>query len=264
MTLLAIACVVAVRPDNGPTADQAALLQQVNVIRAAHRLEPLSFDPVLSSVAVGHARYMADNRILTHVQNPVNRSFIGQTLADRVGSVGWERSCSELVGYATTQASDSVQAIFDSPCHRSRFLYPGALALGSATNSRYVCLIVGGSPDRRTVVSPPQGAQDVPVSWRGKADLSGTHSFGRQLGYPLLVIDTSRDRDAFTDIETTLVDSRGNLVPHLNRNPENDRHYTNSVAVIPEQALAAGETYTATVQFSHPDQTVSWSFQTRP
>ena len=264
MTLLALLVLAHAGTDS---AEQAQLVNLVNGYRQAHGVETMTINEPLCRLAEGHAGFMFTNQILTHEESPEKKGFTGARLADRAKLIGWKDECSELVGYANTGLADSVQAIFDSPCHRVRFLKPGKLSLGAAAQGEFVCLLVGGEASKAVVVSPADGATNVPVRWHGSTDYSGTRTgLGSKLfGYPLVFIDTNAGDRPFEAQKAELNDENGAPVEIELRSPKNDQHYDTALTMIPEQPLKKGTRYTAHVVVKLADGKVedkTWSFST--
>ena len=249
------------------TTTPAELLGIVNIYRQTHGVDPLTIHEQLCKVADGHAGFMFQNHVLSHFEQPEMKGFTGVNLASRAAKVNWTDELSELVGYANTGLQDSVQAIFDSPSHRVRFLKPGKLTLGAGAQGDFVCLLVGGEPAKQTVVSPPDGATNVPTRWFGSSDLSGTKTGigGRVYGYPLVFMDTCDPNFKFKTLTAELSGPDNEPVPVILRDPENDEHYSCALTMIPERALLPGVAYSARVivQFGvgKPKET-TWKFQT--
>lgn len=223
-------------------ASASDLLDIVNTYRAAHRLEALRLDDNLCHMADGHALFMSSNHLLSHRQSPTMANFTGIDLAARAATIHWQDELSELVGYASTSLTDAVQAIFDSPCHRSRFLKPGSLTLGASAEGQYVCLLIGGESNKKTVVSPPDGATDIPTTWYGSSDFAGTRTGpgGTKFGYPIVYVANG---STLAVSQVTLRDQSGENTEVIVRDPSNDHHYTDGLAVIPTTPLRPSTTY---------------------
>ncbi len=263
LATLALAFTLATPP--GRTTDD--LLGLVNQYRLDHGLQALRIDSALTAAAQAHADYMSLNRTLTHNEKADHPGFKGEDLQQRVGRVGWTDECSELVGFATLGTAASVQAIFDSPCHRSRFLKPGSLLLGVGENSGFVCLLIGGEPVKGTVVSPADGETNVPTTWKAAANLAGTSNGPgfRLLGYPLVFTDTTVGENPLTVKSAKLLETNGPIVSTILRDPTNDPHYTSSLALIPVAPLKANTEYTVEIAVRlSQGQTVerTWRFTT--
>ena len=249
------------------THSETELQTIVNSYRSTYGLQPLSLDASLCTAADGHAKFMEANNVLSHFEKPGLPEFTGEDLVARAHRVGWKDALSELVGYASTSIEDSVQAVFDSPCHRSRFLKPGALKLGVAAEGTFVCLLIGGDSEPQTVVSPAPGQKGVPASWHASSDFSGTRTGpgSRTMGYPLLFLDTTSGDGAVTAKSVELTSQTGEAVATVVRDSSNDKHFHDAIAIIPERPLEPLCTYTATVTALKADGrqiTQTWKFQT--
>ncbi|MBS1723588.1 MAG: hypothetical protein JSS66_11610 [Armatimonadetes bacterium] len=251
-------------PTDSLTRDE--LVELVNSYRAEHGLEQLVFNDTLGRAASSHANFMALNNVLSHFEKEGMPGFTGANLSDRARQVGWDDECSELVGYASTTVRDSFQAIFDSPCHRVRFLKPGTLQLGVAAQDTFVCIMVGGQAGPGSVVSPPDHASGVPTSWYGAPDFSGTRTRGGKLfGYPMTFTAPAKGDAVMTNVAAELTDQDGKTVPIIVRDSHNDTHYDCSAAIVPESPLQPSATYTVHVSAIAPGGAKidkSWSFTT--
>ena len=266
MILTSVLAITMALPSDRP--ETAQLLQLVNAYRSAHGVSALSLDQPLCKVAEGHASFMFQNKVLTHVQQNGMKGFVGNNLAARAATIGWSDELSELVGFANTGLADAVQAIFDSPCHRVRFLKPGELSLGAGAQGDFVCLLVGGEPTAQTIVSPPQGATNVPTSWFGSRNLSGTKTGagGTRYGYPIVFLDSRKSQKPFVTENAELLSTDNHSVQVKVLDPSNDDRFAQAVAMVPLHELAPGQEYSATVTIKYSDGSKSqrqWSFRTK-
>jgi uncharacterized protein YkwD len=96
------------------------VLQLVNLERAQHGLDPVTFDPALSRVAEDYACEMIDQTFFDHV-NPYTGVGPGQRLTD----AGYPfHSMGENLAAGQTTAREAVEAWLDSPGHRENMLAP--------------------------------------------------------------------------------------------------------------------------------------------
>lgn len=247
--------------------NEIQLQELVNKYRSLSSLEPLSLDPSLCKAAAGHANFMATNKVLSHFEKRDMPAFTGQDLSERAERVGWRDALSELVGYASTNLQDSVQAVFDSPCHRVRFLKPGKLQLGASASGTFVCLLIGGEAAPDVVVSPAPGQTEIPLSWHASSDFSGTKTgFGSLLtGYPIVFLDTHERSGSLTVQQVELRAGDGPPIAVNVREPNNDKHFRDAIAIIPERPLTPMTRYTVSVKVLLSDgKSVfkTWSFVT--
>ncbi len=99
-------------------------LEQVNAYRARAGVPPVTADPTLNDNCVQHARYMAENGVLTHDQNPSLpwASGAGQTCAQK-GNV-W------LGSGNVWKPLDAIDGWMMSVGHRAWLLYPTTPTFG--------------------------------------------------------------------------------------------------------------------------------------
>jgi uncharacterized protein YkwD len=96
------------------------VLQLVNLERAQHGLDPITFDPTLSRVAEDYACEMIDQTFFDHV-NPYTGVGPGQRLTE----AGYAfHSMGENLAAGQTTAREAVEAWLDSPGHRENILAP--------------------------------------------------------------------------------------------------------------------------------------------
>lgn len=248
--------------------DQSNLLNLVNGFRRSHGVAAVSLHDGLCQVASGHAGFMDANNVLTHEEQEGKKGFTGINLASRSARINWNDELSELVGFSNTGLTDTVQAIFDSPCHRVRFLKPGSLTLGASAQGEFVCLLVGGEANKQVVLSPPDRAEGVPTEWRGANDLSGTKSGpgGTSFGYPVVYIDTTGRSGTFVTQEASLTGPQNEKVPVVIRDPSNDKRFATSLTIVPKRPLQNGTEYRVTVSVKFAGEnmkTSTWTFRTR-
>lgn len=249
------------------SADQTDLLNLVNGYRQRHGIESVTLHDGLCQVATGHAGFMDANNILTHEEQEGKKGFIGINLATRSARIGWNDELSELVGFSNSGLSETVQAIFDSPCHRVRFLKPGNLTLGASAQGEFVCLLVGGEANKKVVLSPPDRAENVPTDWSGASDLSGTKSGpgGTTFGYPIVYIDTTGRSGSFVTQEASLTGPHDEKIPVVLRDPSNDKRFPTSLTMVPKRPLQNGTQYrvTISVKFAgEAEKKSTWTFRT--
>ena len=126
-------------------ADEAALLDRINVVRRQHHLGPLRASDRLARVARAHAEEMARDGYLSHV-NPAGKSPL-----DRVRAAGVDgfRLLAENIGSSSARG-DRVGIVIehwlDSPVHRENLLTPAfnttgiGIGRGPADQTIYVQL----------------------------------------------------------------------------------------------------------------------------
>jgi uncharacterized protein YkwD len=127
LTALGAAILVLVLPTTsaaaGLTSAEARLLRDLNLVRAAHGLAPLRYDPHLQRAARRHSREMLVTQIFEHgafgarmARFDVRGSLTGENLAWGNGPFG--------------SANSIMQAWLASPEHRANLLRPGFRRIG--------------------------------------------------------------------------------------------------------------------------------------
>ncbi len=249
-----------------PKTNEEILLSLVNQYREKHGIQSLTLDSKLCSAAQSHAKFMASNNVLSHYEDKNLKDFFGINLEERATRVGWYDTLSELVGYSNTTIQENVRAIFDSPCHRVRFLKPGKLVLGAASESEFVCLLVGGDATPQMVISPPDHEENVPLKWLAKPDFSGTNTGkgSKSFGYPITISLPNRNEKPISAKHIEFADGEKS-VPIIIRDSTNDSHFEDSIAIIPESPLAPHTTYQVKVSFDDGLGNIinkAWTFTT--
>lgn len=117
----------AVDPVSEPTAEEALLVDLVNVERKARGLKPLAWDGVLGRLARLHGEDMRRVGKSSH-----NSSRDGASYSTRLARTSYRASAAaENVAY-NRDVVKAHRALMDSPGHRRNILDPGLTALGTA------------------------------------------------------------------------------------------------------------------------------------
>lgn len=116
------------RASDGPEdGEAAAVIQEVNRVRAAHGLTPVSADPALMEAAADYAEELRSRGDISHVgedgSTPPER-------AEMAGYAGGEVAETLAAGFPT--APETVEAWMESPAHRDALLKPDAVYAGAA------------------------------------------------------------------------------------------------------------------------------------
>jgi len=128
-TIFALAALVLVLPAAAPagiTRSESSLLHEINRARAAHSLQPLTFDPHLERAAQAHTSDMLQTNVFAHgafasrlLQFDVAARVAGENLA-------W--------GSGTRRSAHSIVAAWlASPEHRANLLGPSFRRVGIGT-----------------------------------------------------------------------------------------------------------------------------------
>jgi uncharacterized protein YkwD len=144
----------------GPAANlQAALVAQVNVLRASHGLSRLQVSPALNAAAAGHSTQMARLGYFSH--NSAN----GQSFARRVASYytprgyrTWSVGENLVYGSPDLGAAQALRLWLASPPHRANLMNPRWRELGlSAVHATSAPGVYHGAP--ATIVTADFGAR---------------------------------------------------------------------------------------------------------
>ena len=138
---------------------QAALVRQMNALRAAHGLSRLRLSPALNAAAAAHSTQMARMGYFSH--NSAN----GQSFSQRVASYypprgyrSWTVGENLVYGSPDLGAARALRLWLSSPPHRANLLNPHWHELGlSAVHATSAPGVYGGSP--ATIVTADFGAR---------------------------------------------------------------------------------------------------------
>jgi uncharacterized protein YkwD len=116
------------RDESGPEdGEAAAVIREVNRVRAAHGLTPVSADPSLMEAAAEYAEELRGRGDLSHV------GVDGSTPPQRAELAGYEGGdVAETLAAGFPSAPETVEAWMESPAHREALLKPDAAYAGAA------------------------------------------------------------------------------------------------------------------------------------
>ncbi len=110
---------------------ELAVVQQVNALRTARGLRPLTVSPGLRTAAIGHTQTLARLGLFQH------ESADGTTFHKRIsktyghtGFGSWSVGENLVFGSAPFAAEDAIRAWLDSPPHRKNLLNPAWREIG--------------------------------------------------------------------------------------------------------------------------------------
>ena len=72
-----------------PVPSIADALTELNRLRASAGVNPMVMDTQVTKAAENHAKYMASNKILSHLEDPLLIGFTGVTVKDRLATAGY-------------------------------------------------------------------------------------------------------------------------------------------------------------------------------
>ena len=138
---------------------QAALVRQMNALRAAHGLSRLQLSPALNAAAAVHSTQMARMGYFSH--NSANGQSFSQRVASYYPSRGyrsWTVGENLVYGSPDLGAARALRLWLSSPPHRANLLNPHWHELGlSAVHATSAPGVYGGSP--ATIVTADFGAR---------------------------------------------------------------------------------------------------------
>ena len=138
---------------------QAALVRQMNALRAAHGLSRLRLSPALNAAAAAHSTQMARMGYFSH--NSANGRSFSQRVASYYPARGyrsWTVGENLVYGSPDLGAARALRLWLASPPHRANLLNPGWHELGlSAVHATSAPGVYGGSP--ATIVTADFGAR---------------------------------------------------------------------------------------------------------
>lgn len=123
---LAVLCSSALCAQDGESA-AAAVLAEVNRIRAAHGLAAVAADPALMEAAADYAAELKDRPDLGHIGRDGSTPPLR---AEKAGYAGGDVAEALAAGY--DEPSDTVEAWMESPSHRDVILKADAAFAGAA------------------------------------------------------------------------------------------------------------------------------------
>ncbi len=256
------------------SADQLQALANLNKLRVEAGMKPVKLDPFLTKAATNHFNYLITNGgSYGHSEVKGHKGFTGVKPQDRVlavgGSVG--EYLSENIVFATRIHTNSImELVHEAPLHREGLLNPDLQSVGIEAEKgnqkgfHVIKLRIDEYGERATDhVYPVNGMKNVNPLFGGNEIPNPLKNYGiSQSGhiltywYPLDVMVFDSKNFSFV-----LKDSKGVVVPAFV-----DFKMNQAVRLIPKQQLKWGETYTATVKWTSPEDKMSggrtWSFTT--
>jgi uncharacterized protein YkwD len=264
------------------TTDQQSALAQANLYRGLMGLPAEQLSTAIDLAAQAHADYNANTAMLGHDEAQGTAGFfVGAAFSDRMLYFGYSNSSSEVA--AEVGATASVDGWITSVYHRVPFTAYTNTDVGfglSLLNNQTQSVMDFGTlsstpPANRVIVTYPTNNQtNIFSSWdhtsEGPDPLPGMPT---PVGYPISLHISQPANPAMGTATLagsgTLTGPGGTQVPvyYLDRNNDPAKDLGDDYFIIPQQPLAVGTTYQATIsgtdtagnQFS-----MSWSFTTGP
>lgn len=279
----ALACVTP--PAQGDPAASSPVregLERLNCHRDLMGLEPAFLDATLSAAAQAHADWIAETDEYGHHQSdPTHPLYTGFDAEERARSHGIdfdpsEQAIMEVVSYHS-EGSDPRQSVddwIDSVYHRAPLALPqlDRVGVGSAGLFDVMELLAPWEGDElQLAMYPGDGMRGVPRSFDSDKESPDPDPARGVVGYPvtlsLLVPDAGGGGNPYglevDPIFTALV-GPGGEVPCDVLQPSTDDVLMRTIALLPHEPLAAGETYEVWMGIEMPQERLelTWSFTT--
>jgi len=253
-----------------PVSDlQRMVATTVNQLRREHGLPEMTDHHALHHVSQSHADYMRLNSTVSHVQDRTRPGYLAAGGGDRSMLFGFTKLTTEVVSRSSLTPPKATKQLFDAPYHRLYFLRPGKLSIGTGMAGPYYCLTFGGRGSEGVVVSPPDGATDVPVLWDGNEQPNPLRMTGFQtpVGYPVTLQAYRTDGRRIALVSAKMFDEKGTEVKTFVNHPGNDSELKDALIIIPARPLMPSQRYSVSAAVTLPDGSRidrNWSFKTAP
>lgn len=265
---------------------QRQALYWVNTYRTLAGIPPVTERETLNDSAAWHAKFMSENPSLyegglgPHEQAPTGIGFSGVYFWERMDRAGYSgEPFGEVIAYQARPAS-AIAHWMETPYHRLPLLHPSACDVGYAeygSGTEFVNVLdvgrardadpalVSGAP-AGGVAWPPDGADEVPLSWDGAESPAPPAPPAGFPSGPVLSLQFGLGA-MVTATHTAVADEFGALVPHVVLTASSDANLKGEPAVVlyPHRPLAPGARYEVTISgtVDGAPYTRTWTFQTR-
>ena len=254
---------------------EETVLAHINEIRKSAMLPEIVSMEAFSKTSYNHAKYMIINNVFSRTEEPGNAEFSGQTLSERLKTLGYNDKSRELF-CQTTSAEEAINLFIDAVYHRLRLLDPELKYVGYASYKDKEKIIhvfdmgYKNSLDQKhqwdIIVYPSNDVTEIKTSWDGLENPDpfpiGTN---KPLGYPITIIFN----DKITQVhEVALVDQDGKSVNSFIITPQSDinNKQINAIVIVPKTPLVRGIKYSAsaavTLGGEKDKKFYTWSFYT--
>lgn len=123
-------------PTPAPTNTISQLLDAHNRYRAQHNVPALALNAKLTAAAQKHARWMANNRRMSHT------GVGGSSFADRIRAEGYDfRMGGENIAAGYKSVDAAMTGWMNSPGHRANILNPNYKEVGLGVVNNYWCTV---------------------------------------------------------------------------------------------------------------------------
>lgn len=250
------------------TRDEKSAVNELNGIRAKHKLPAMFLDPYLTMTARAHTDYLSLNDTTSHNEREGLAGFTGIMASDRGRKHGHVGGIWEVVAGGTTTPEESVYDLWDAPYHRIALMQSGRNGIGVGWKNGHFTMNGAPSWQKGYFVAPYDGQQNVPIAWANQESPNPVRSFPDArflLGYPIVLSGTEVESAKLEYVSATLEDSKGTPVPFYLRHRGNDEHLTNALIMIPKLPLKFDENYTVNVSVNGGGESATkrtWTFKT--
>ncbi|UKS30633.1 stalk domain-containing protein [Paenibacillus sp. HWE-109] len=258
-------------------------LRAINDYRLKLGLSKVKFSDALNTAAQKHAQYLLLNKvdpintsISLHDEKPGLPGFIGKSLSERAGYIGYSRASSEDVAFNPVSLVEAIDSLFDAPYHRSPFLVPSLDEIGVFRAGDYHVIefgfAEGAAPE--LVVSPSNKDGYVPTNFDGheSPDPLRIHAgLAYPVGYPIMASVSGGGVKKVALQEAELKDEAGNTLTLLKNDSVRDTHLETEVILMPSKPLEFDKTYKASIKLTaamedgtSKSYSKEWTFHTEP
>lgn len=252
---------------------QSITLDVLNEIRKNVGVSVLEVNPLLSTSAFNHSKYMIVNDTFDRKEEDGKPNYSATTLEERVQKLGYSGKVREMF-VQTDSSINAINLFFSTVYHRLRLLNPdlkyvgyGAYRLGDKTIHVFdFGYAETENTDWEKIVYPISGSQNIPIQWDGNEE-PDPFPVGavKPLGYPVSIMFREQLNKV---IEAKLVNDKGEDVPCYLITPETDinNKSINAIVLVSKKVLEDNTRYTASVKVKLGDaeetKEYSWSFTT--
>lgn len=236
----------------------------------------------LDQSGANHSKYLSDNQLFSHDEDPTKPDYTGTHFYDRINQVFPNANIDgEVLVTWTNNATNTsvpVSSLFDAPWHRvimlDDFVYAGdGYALGSTTppyNAMTMDLANYAQvlPTNNLLVYPAPGQANVSINWYDNETpdpfATQTQYSRTYVGYPITIQAGFSDTLTVSSMTITEVDNSANI-PCLLVDSTTSGENANAAECTPYQPLKTNTAYTVNAQgkLNGVAYNVTWSFGTQ-
>lgn len=234
-------------------------------------------DARLNASAQAHADYMKSKNTLDHQESDSgNANYTGEWVWDRAEAAGYAftagMAMAETLSYGTEPA-DSVDGWMNSVYHRIPFTMSEWTAVGYGQTGMYSAMtFVTPYPDPQdiAVIYPIDGQIDVPAIFNSDEEWPDPAPDTSMVGPPITVtVGSTSGTSSYTNpydlqLDGASLEGPDGEIALIELVPDEDPYLGYAVALVPEEPLEYGATYTAevSVSWSGGEETLTATFTT--